>query len=146
MDSHTSNKVSEMMYLVKAEGTKLMIGGSSELAMSVCATAFLEAYVPDRCYTDVINFPVGYSKESVAYASKEDKDLYGDADLRIMSWNLLCELWDDKVPVEIRDEKVAAAILHYAPDVVGLQEMTPAWYNALDSFLLSDYAFVTIQQ
>ena len=137
------NKVSEMMYLVKAEGTKLMIGGSSELAMSVCATAFLEAYVPDRCYTDLINFAVGYSKESVAYASKEDKDLYGDADLRIMSWNLLCELWDDKVPVEIRDEKVAAAILHYAPDVVGLQEMTPAWYNALDSFLLSDYAFVT---
>ena len=142
-NANAYNTVSEMNYLVRAEGTKLMIGGSSEFAMSMCATAFLEAYVPDRCYTDVINFPVGYRKESVAYASKEDSDLYGDADLRIMSWNLLCELWDDKVPVDIRDEKVAAAILYYAPDVVGLQEMTPAWYNALDSFLLSDYAFVT---
>ena len=137
------NKVSEKNYLVKAEGTKLMIGGSSALAMSMCATAFLEAYVPDLCYTDQINFAVGYSKESVAYGSKEDAALHGDADLRIMSWNLLGEMWMDKIPVEVRDENAALAILYYAPDVIGLQEMTPAWGNALDNLLRSDYAFVT---
>ena len=137
------DKVPEKNYLLKVEGTKLMIGGSSALAMSMCATAFLETYVPDLCYTDQINFTVGYSKESVVYGSKEDADLYGDADLRIMSWNLLGEMWMDKIPVEVRDENAALAILYYAPDVIGLQEMTPAWGNALDKLLRSDYAFVT---
>ena len=57
------------------------------------------------------------------------------ADLRVMSFNVLCEIWNEKATIPSRDSKATATVLHYAPDVMGLQEMSPAWHTALKKTL-----------
>lgn len=64
------------------------------------------------------------------------------ANLRVMSFNILSEEWNDRTPVEGRDQTVARTILHYAPDVVGLQEISANWYAVLPGRLAPAYEMV----
>ncbi len=57
-----------------------------------------------------------------------------NAELRIMSYNVLASDWGAKVPVSGRDEKVEAVLNRYLPDVIGLQEFNNDWYNAFENF------------
>lgn len=61
--------------------------------------------------------------------------LANGADMRIMSFNILCEIWNDKPTISGRDEKAVAILMNYAPDVVGLQEISPNWHSALEPLL-----------
>lgn len=63
-------------------------------------------------------------------------------DIRIMSCNILAELltWSgdpeyekDFLPVEIREEIFFAALDYYKPTIVGLQELTANWYDAIEN-------------
>ena len=67
------------------------------------------------------------------------------ADLRIMSFNILAELWDAKAAetMPVREKLVPAILQTYKPDVVGVQEVSGSWYYALKTKLADEYAFVS---
>ena len=64
------------------------------------------------------------------------------ANLRIISYNVLCELWNDRIPVPGRDKVVAGLIDDKLPHVVAFQELSTTWYSALDDLIGDKYAFV----
>ncbi len=63
------------------------------------------------------------------------------ANLRIMSFNLLADDWNNKPAIPGRDEKVFDAIKRYSPDVVGVQECNAVWYYLFEKNF-TEYAFV----
>ncbi len=67
------------------------------------------------------------------------------ADLRIMSFNVLSDLWDDKAAETFEERKVLVpSILQtYQPDVVGVQELTGSWYYTLKTKFPAEYELVT---
>jgi endonuclease/exonuclease/phosphatase family metal-dependent hydrolase len=73
---------------------------------------------------------------------KLDSSKPADSSLRIMSCNILAEFpsWTtDKtvhpyLPVAIRKEILFSAIDYYQPTVIGLQEFTTSWYNAMNDY------------
>ncbi|MBQ2709549.1 MAG: hypothetical protein IJF67_14860, partial [Clostridia bacterium] len=67
------------------------------------------------------------------------------ADIRIMSYNILAEMWNDKLPIPGRDTVVADTMLSWLPDVIGLQEVSENWYKALAPMVGDTYAFVNEQ-
>lgn len=86
------------------------------------------------------------------FSMKTTNTLFGDANrladeanLRIMSFNILSEEWDDKIPLNERKLYFAATLLHYAPDVIGLQEVSLKWYSTLPNLISSDYELVCIK-
>src|SRR5690606_30875590 len=52
---------------------------------------------------------------------------------------------NDKLPVDGRQDSVSSTILHYAPDVVGLQEVSDNWYAVLPGLLAAEYTMVCPQ-
>lgn len=67
------------------------------------------------------------------------------ANLRIMSYNILSEEWNDKTPVEGRKHSIASTILYFSPDVVGLQEVSANWHQVLPELIVSKYGMVRPQ-
>ena len=135
--------LSPIKYCIRAVGKKLVIGAPTDMALENGLDAFLFEYFGTSEYTDALNFSEDCNIEAVAYFKRDGAALYKGTDLRIMSWNMLTELWNDKIPVDVRDEQAAAAILYYCPDVIGMQEITPAWYDTLENLLGDTYAFVS---
>lgn len=133
------DKMSIAKYLVKNEGKKLYIAFKSDILISSAIGAFCNTYSSPE-FSDRFYIPKDINEQNIGF--------YGDvartdrSDLRIMSYNILAELWDQKIPVETRDAKVAATILSYAPDVIGIQEVTAKWYTKLVGAINSDYKFV----
>ena len=72
----------------------------------------------------------------------ETSDLSGGTRIRIISYNVLCELWNDRLPVPGRDKVVADLIKEKLPDVVALQEMSTTWYSALGKLIGDEYDFI----
>ena len=70
----------------------------------------------------------------------ENHDLAEGADIRVMSWNVLSPDWlhfdKSKAPMDNRHEKMAALVLDYMPDVIGLQESTSRWHKAFKPLLI----------
>ena len=63
-----------------------------------------------------------------------------DAQMRVMSVNILAEYetWGGKIPVEERKEIFFSMLETYRPDVLGLQEFSPAWHDALADYAHAD--------
>lgn len=68
-----------------------------------------------------------------------------NADLRIMTFNILTELWNSQIPVEGRDVIVADILHSFSPDVVGLQEVSDAWYRLLTPMIADDFTIIAAQ-
>ena len=70
----------------------------------------------------------------------ENHELTEGADIRVMSWNVLSPDWlhfdKSKAPIDNRHEKMAALVLDYMPDVIGLQESTSRWHKAFKPLLI----------
>ena len=94
-----------------------------------CASAFM------------LTFLSGCSGNVADYV-KRDVPLTKNADIRIMSYNVLAELWNDQLPIEGRDVIVGDTINILNPDVIGLQELSENWYRALTPLIESSYVFV----
>ena len=122
--------------LVAVDGDDLIVGAKSIQTALLVFDSFMEEHVRGT-YTNTLNFKSDYEKTVNPYENSfSDKPALAEgADVRIMSFNVLAELWGDKVAVSGRDVKAVSALLYYAPDVVGLQEMSPAWYNAMTPLL-----------
>ncbi len=75
----------------------------------------------------------------------ENPALTNGANLRIMSFNILAELWHPKAreTFEGRTTQVADVIRHFSPDVAGIQEATPRWHNAIKTLLGDTYAIAS---
>lgn len=82
---------------------------------------------------------------AAAFPSAYDPALAPGANLRIMSFNILSEEWNDQTPVDGRKDTVAQTILQFAPDVVGLQEVSDNWYAVLPALISADYTMVCPQ-
>ena len=124
-----------------ATGDLLIAAGSDQFA-TYAVDEFISKFI-NGYYSPVLLVPASFSEKKSAYKTDDKAELAEGADIRIMSFNLLCELWDDKVPIEEigRHDSVMAILSYYAPDVVGLQEMSDKWYTALDKKFGSWYAF-----
>ena len=74
---------------------------------------------------------------------QEDNSLIEEGAVRIMSANLLVHIksWGGE-PVKPRAHRFAQAVKHYAPDVIGAQEMCSDWYKYLIPQIGDDYAVV----
>lgn len=122
-------------------GDLLIAAGSDQFA-TYAVDEFISRFI-NGYYSPVLLVPASFSEKKSAYKTDDKAELAEGADIRIMSFNLLCELWDDKVPIEEigRHDSVMAILSYYAPDVVGLQEMSDKWYTALDKKFGSWYAF-----
>lgn len=96
---------------------------------------FAEQYM-SGIYTDSFNFKADLSVTESVFKSqfKESPDITGDADIRVMSFNVLCDLWGNE-GVSGRDTTVAQTLLYYTPDVVGFQEMSSNWHNSVKKLL-----------
>lgn len=128
-------------YLVKTDGKKLLIGGRTEYAVQNGAEAFVRDYVNGSVYGGLMLLPKTYEKIEYCYVSKNASELSAEADVRIMSWNLLNE--SATYPVDSRAVCAAATISYYKPDVIGTQETSAGWYRELDRLLDGEYAYVT---
>lgn len=68
------------------------------------------------------------------------------ADIRAMSVNILAEFttWCSYSPVEIRKESIKGYLNIYKPDVVGIQEYSPAWQRIFSEEILPSGAYALV--
>ena len=90
---------------------------------------------PEDCYV--------FSQEEFVSLYKEDNSFSDSEAIRIMSANLLVHFKDwGGSPVKPRAHRFAQAVKHYAPDVIGAQEMCGDWYKYLLPQIKEDYQVV----
>ena len=126
---------------------KDLLVSANNYATVVRAVEFFESEYMSGIYTDIFNFKADMIKTYNVYKDyfKDSNKLAEGADIRIMSFNVLCELYNEKPSISGRDMAVAATIINYLPDVVGLQEMSPNWHTALEK-ALEDSPYRTIEK
>ncbi len=136
-----TSKQSIFSYVTAVKGKKLLIGAMLDQVTAYMIDSFCAKYVHSS-YSYLFNLPVDTEDISSDIDFSESTALAEGADLRVMSFNILCELWNDLAVIEGREVPVVAPILTYQPDILGLQEVSDAWYVALDPLLKPTYAIV----
>lgn len=127
-------------YVIATSGKTVLIASPSDAFTSLAVTKFIGEQV-NGTYSYTINFEADSKKINSAYSFQESSFLATGADIRIMSFNILCEKWNDRLPVEGRDYQVTACVNYFAPDVIGFQEVSDAWYASLNKLIGGTYAF-----
>lgn len=127
-------------YLIKTDGSRIVLAGKNSFATKQAVEYFRQNYVHN-------DFALSWQLPNVEYSSSalagaEYVSLTEGADIRIMSFNILAELWNQKLPVDGRDEIIAATLMTYLPDVIGLQEVTDKWYEHLGPLIAHQYSLV----
>jgi len=87
-----------------------------------------------RLLTLVLALVLMLSSASCLAETADDPALAEGADIRIMSFNVMNPDWS-KAPVDGRIQNVVDILMHYQPDVVGLQEANGKWQKALKPVL-----------
>lgn len=97
---------------------------------------FTEEYI-SGLYTDTFNFKADFETTVNVYKDefKDSNKVSDGSDIRVMSFNVLVDIWSDTPAVKGRDTTVAKTLMYYAPDVVGLQEASATWHKNLKSLL-----------
>ncbi len=146
-ESALLDELKGLEYRLCVQNGKIVIGGCSTAATGLAVETFISTFLSGK-YSDTVKIPAKLEMSQtgkVTLAGGEDPALAEGADLRIMSFNILAELWDDKAKATLpgRDENVTAILLSYMPDVVGLQETTDMWYSLLEPQLKGIYEFAS---
>ena len=128
-------------YQIKLDGEKIVLAGKSKFGTKQAVNYFLETYV-ENDFAALLQIPSDMDFGFVGLVGAEYVELTEGADIRIMSFNILTELWDLKLPIEGRDEIVAETLLTYMPDVIGWQEVSDRWYKLLVPMVEDQYTFV----
>ncbi len=133
---------SKFGYMFFTVGKKIFIcgGDDSDSANAGAVNKFIEEFITPKL-TCVFNLSAELN-ESGLCGMDSDVSLIEGADTRVMSFNILSEEWDAAAKMTGRDYRVAATILHYSPDVAGIQEISELWYSRLTTLIGSEYAFV----
>ena len=132
-------------YVIKAVGKKIVIGASKDNVNKSAIDEFAKIFLSGT-YTDGFRISGTFDSGGIGRATIKgayDPTLAEGADLRIMSFNILAELWDPDASATLpgRDKYAADIILSYLPDVVALQENTPMWYELLEERLKGVYQY-----
>ncbi len=126
-------------FVFKAVGTKLVINAEETSYVDAAITQIKDKFIVNA---PSMNFAKSTVIDTVAYAGPESTALTEGADIRIMSFNILCELWDKNATMEPRILGVVGTISAYQPDVIGIQEVSPKWYSVIRKYLGEDYEFI----
>lgn len=122
------------------DGNLLVCGGNDRATEAACMR--LVSDFENSFWTFRFELPSDIEK---AYAAYDYTDPYAErsngADIRVMSYNVLSkELSPDKADFEDRAELVLSTILNYAPDVVGIQEVSEKAYGIIERYVGDKYA------
>ena len=115
----------------------ILIATKDSLDTGVLFERFSEEYL-SGVYTNHFNFMADHcEKIDNIYSDifKESAAFTADSDIRVMSFNVLVDIWSHTPAVKGRQSTVSQVIKHYSPDVVGLQEMSINWHRAIKSEL-----------
>lgn len=113
-------------------GTRILLGGSNQSDLEQ-ATAELLGYMHFHKIVD----------KKLEITTEEKTMNIQKESLRVMSFNLRFDLTENAGVSRV--DAVAAEILHYAPDVLGVQEDTQQWCDLLDA-KLPGYTAVRYEQ
>lgn len=134
-----NDKLGALDYTVAVSGKKLVIGGTTSGVTLSGVNDFCENELTGK-YSYKINFIVDETITNSAYSFTDDNAEADGTDVRVMSFNVLSELWDSKAKnIDERDTAVVATIFNYSPDVVGLQEVTDNWHTRLKMLFNGKY-------
>lgn len=142
-DYYRGNKKPDALhYAICAREGNLLIYGGNDRATDVACMRLLS----DResaFWTFRFEMPCDIDELSVAYDYTDaDAARHDGTDVRIMSYNILSEeLSPDKADFEVRAELVLSTVLNYAPDVVGIQEVSEGAYEIMEKYVGEKYAF-----
>ena len=132
---------------IAGSGGNLEITASSPLLLLNACTKLAGVIAADE--GAFRNLPDGYLLEEactgadlLAGTPGSRIDRSEGSDIRIMSFNILHENYNNKLPLSGRDAAVASVISAYAPDAVGLQEVSEAWHDALERLFGGSYVFI----
>jgi len=126
-------------YIVKAEGKKLVIRSWYDSHSYDLLAAFVNDYMTTL---PIFNFPSDMNESKIRYCGEDRKELTDAADIRIISFNILCETWAENPDMSGRTPGVMGCILEYQPDVIGIQEVSQKWYDKLYTYIGDDYVFI----
>lgn len=131
-DVHAS--LEREQFAIKAIGEKLVIVGYDSYATVAAVEYFVTTFLNTK-----INgaFEVACDYEYIGKANLRKVEIADEASYRIMTWNLGCMVSDEKNgQLECLD-----ILLHYLPDIMGLQECNAAVHTKVLKELPDFYAF-----
>lgn len=126
---------------ITVSGSRIILAGRSAGALADAMEAFMNQITKTEDGSLAVTLP----EAGLTGSAEEILPLTEGADIRIMSYNILAEMWNDKLPIPGRDTVVADTMLSWLPDVIGLQEVSENWYKALAPMVGDTYAFVNEQ-
>ena len=139
-DEFLNNEIGGLNFVIAVKDKKLLIGSTNESTIDIAVDKFCSAYVDDS-YSYTMNFENDFCKIDSVFS--DSAEVAEGTDIRIMSFNVLCELWDDAAKnYQPRVETAAAVIDYYAPHVVGLQEISDKYHTSLNSLFGEKYKIV----
>lgn len=94
-----------------------------------------------------VHYPAWVHEE---FLKRDNNEMEDGANVRIMSYNVLVDLWGgkerpcitDAKPVAVRCEQLKNILDYYSPDVVALQEFCEAWHLNADRYIEKDYTVI----
>lgn len=135
-------KPDALHFAICAREGNLLIYGGNDRATEVGTMRLISDY-ENALWTFRFELPCDIDEQFVAYDYTDaDAERSNGADIRIMSYNMLSEeLSPDKADFEDRAELVLSTVLNYAPDVVGIQEVSEGAYEIMERYVGEEYAF-----
>ena len=128
-------------YVTAVKGKKLLIASQAEMIAEYMINSFAKKHICAD-YSNYLNLPADMTEEGDSMMFSETTELAEGANLRVMSFNILCELYADNAGIEGRQLPVVAPIFTYMPDVLGMQEVSAAWYPELYPLFGDTYAIL----
>ena len=128
-----------LVYVIAVKEQKMLFGAQTDDLIAFLIENFCKKYITPE-YSFLPQLPASLEEIDSAFDFSETTELAEGADLRVMSFNILCERYAENAVIEGRQVPVVAPIFTYMPDVLGMQEVTDAWYPYLYSLFGDTYA------
>ena len=128
-----------LVYVIAVKEQKMLFGAQTDDLIAFLIENFCKKYITPE-YSFLPQLPASLEEIDSAFDFAEPTELAEGANLRVMSFNILCELYAANAVIEGRQVPVVAPIFTYMPDVLGMQEVTDAWYPYLYSLFGDTYA------
>jgi len=139
-ESKVNGEITGGEFIIKTAGSKVVICAGKSVDINDIVNILASSYMktsPD------FNFPASLKYVRNMFVSSDRTELSEGADFRVMSFNILSEEWAEEAKdIEGRTAGVVECIKAYAPDVVGVQEVSVKWYTILKRELGDEYTFV----